>query len=177
MTTRVLVTVASRHGATTAIGDAICRTLVGRGLDVTALPPEQVGDVTAYDAVVLGSAVYMGRWLDPAKRFVERYGDALGERPVWLFSSGPIGDPPKPAGDPPEVAAVVERLGARGHEVFNGRLDRSRLGFSERLIVKGVKAPDGDFRDWEVVRTWADGIATALGAAAAALSEAEPVGV
>jgi hypothetical protein len=26
-----------------------------------------------------------------------------------------------------------------------------------------VKAPDGDFRDWEAVRTWADEIAAALG--------------
>jgi menaquinone-dependent protoporphyrinogen oxidase len=164
MTMRVLVTVASRHGATTAIGDAICQTLVGHGLDVVALPPEQVRDVTPFDAVVLGSAVYMGRWLDPAKRFVERFGAELEARPVWLISSGPIGDPPKPAGDPPEVAAVVERLGARGHQVFSGRLDRSMLGFGERLIVKGVKAPDGDFRDWDEVRSWADEVATAIGA-------------
>ena len=70
-----------------------CDVLATRGLLTMVIPPEQVGDVTDYDAMVLGSAVYTGHWLEPAKELVRRSGDGFAGRPVWLFSSGPVGDP------------------------------------------------------------------------------------
>jgi menaquinone-dependent protoporphyrinogen oxidase len=82
--------------------------------------------------------------------------------PVWLFSSGPIGDPPKPVEDPVDAQPLVELVGARGHRVFAGDLDRSRLGFAERAIVAAVRAPDGDFRPWPEIEAWAREIAAAL---------------
>jgi menaquinone-dependent protoporphyrinogen oxidase len=161
---RVLVTAASKHGATTEIAGAVATALRERGLTVDLTPPSQVTAVEPYDAVVLGSGVYAGRWVEEARTFVDRHAESLATRPVWLFSSGPLGDPPKPAEDAVDAAPIGERLGARGHRTFAGRLDRSELGFMERTITNVVRAPDGDFRDWEAIRAWAGEIAAELAA-------------
>jgi menaquinone-dependent protoporphyrinogen oxidase len=115
-----------------------------------------------FDAVVVGSAIYGGRWLKPAKQFVESNSKALRARPVWLFSSGPLGDPPAPEGDPADAAPMVEASGARDHRVFGGKLDKKGLSLVEKAMVKAVHAPEGDYRDWNDIRTWAIGIAHSL---------------
>lgn len=159
---KVLVTVASKHGATGEIGEIIAGVLRDAGLEVTPQDPSTVADPAVFDAVVLGSAIYAGRWIEPARTFVQRHRGALVTRPLWLFSSGPIGDPPMPAGDPPEPRALANQLGAREHRSFAGRLDPSQLGFMERTITKALKAPEGDYRDLEDIRRWADSIAAQL---------------
>jgi menaquinone-dependent protoporphyrinogen oxidase len=159
---RVLIAAATRHGATAEIAQVIGDALRERGLDPTVLEPEQVDSVDGYDAVVLGSAVYAGHWLKPARELVARCGDALAARPVWLFSSGPVGDPPKPEEDPVDVAEVVATTRAREHRVFAGKLVRRQLAFPERAIVSALRVPEGDFRDWAAITEWAAGIATAL---------------
>ena len=161
---RVLVTAATKYGATTEIAQAIAETLGERGLEPTVLPPEQVKGVEGYDAVVLGSAVYAGHWLGPARELVERHAGALADRPVWLFSSGPVGDPPKPEEDPVGVADLLAVTGARDHRVLAGKLVRKQLSFPERAIVSALRVPEGDFRDWTEIRQWAAQIADALGA-------------
>jgi len=170
----ILVAVASRHQSTFEIGQAIGRSLGELGLPADVLTVEQVDGVAGYDAVVLGSGVYAGNWLPAARDFVSRCASGLTDRPVWLFSSGPMGDPPKPAGDPGGIAAIVERIRPRGHRVFPGRLEASELGFGEKLIIKAVRAPLGDFRDWPAVEAWAAEIAAALNAPAGVTPE--PVG-
>jgi menaquinone-dependent protoporphyrinogen oxidase len=165
---RVLVVAASRHGATEQIAAEIAKTLRYTlsaqfpGAFVDLRSAEQVATLTGYDAVVLGSAVYMGRWLPAAREFAERNAGALAAVPVWLFSSGPIGDPPAPGQDPADAAAVAAAVGAREHRTFTGQLDRHRLGLVERAVVRAVHAPDGDFRDWPAIRDWAAGIGSAL---------------
>jgi menaquinone-dependent protoporphyrinogen oxidase len=161
---RILVTAATRYGATGEIARVIGEVLGERGLDPTVLPPEQVDRLDGYDAVVLGSAVYAGHWLKPARELVDRFGGALAGRPVWLFSSGPVGDPPKPEEDPVDVAELLDATGAREHRVFAGKVDRTRLRFPDRAIVSALRVPEGDFRDWTGIRRWAAGIADALGA-------------
>lgn len=161
-TIRILVTAASKYGATSEIASALADMLSERGHEIDLVPIEAVTGVDAYDAVVAGSAVYAGRWLKPAREFVERGATSLAERPVWLFASGPVGDPPKPNEDPVDASSLVERTGARDHHVFAGKLDRSRLNFGERAIAMALRAPEGDFRDWDDVRTWASDIADAL---------------
>lgn len=169
---RVLVTAASRHGSTHEIADALARGLQesaaagGRGLTAAALHAENRPDPTTYDAVVLGSAVYGGSWQEPARELAHRYAAVLRARPLWLFSSGPIGEPPFPPDEPYDVATLTTLLAPHGHRVFPGRLDRSRLSFAERAMVTAMRAPVGDFRDWDAVRTWAAEIATALTGAA-----------
>ena len=159
---KILVTVASKHGGTDAIGDAIASTLTEEGHVVDRQAPHAVVDLTPYDAVILGSGVYAGHWIEAAKAFAHRHVTALRARPVWLFSSGPLGDQPKPAGDPEDVAPLVELLEPRGHRVFPGTLQRDRLGFAERAIVGMVHAAYGDFRPWSEIEAWGRGIAAEL---------------
>jgi menaquinone-dependent protoporphyrinogen oxidase len=160
---KVLVASASRHGATSEIAEAIGAELRERGLEVDVKRVEEVHDLAGYGAVVLGSAVYIGKWLEPARDFVERRADELSAISTWLFSSGPIGDPPRPT---PEDAVDVEphvlATRARGHRVFAGRLDRGALSFGEKAVALAFRAPEGDFRDWDEIRRWAVGIADEL---------------
>jgi len=159
----VLVTAATKHGATLEIAEAIAAGLVRRGIAAQAKDAAVAPDLDGFDAVVIGSAVYAGHWLAPARELVDRHFPDAGERPVWLFSSGPVGEPePKPEGDPVDVAALAEKTAARDHRVFAGRIDRERLGFAERAIVRALRAPEGDFRDWAAVDAFAAEIAAAL---------------
>ena len=160
---RVLVTASSKHGATAEIAAEIGTILGEHELDAAVVPIEDVEDVGGFDAFVLGSAVYAGRWTGEARRFADRHAGELASHPTWLFSSGPVGDPPKPdAGAAVKLDDVIARTCAREHRLFAGRLDRSRLGLGERTVVRMVGAPDGDYRDWGDVRAWAGAIAAAL---------------
>jgi menaquinone-dependent protoporphyrinogen oxidase len=105
----------------------------------------------------MGSSIYIGRWMKAAREFVERVRPALAGRRVWLFSSGPLGDQ---AGiDPPEIAKLAASLNVVEHRLFAGALRKERLSLVERALVKGVKAPYGDFRNWTEIDSWAASIA------------------
>jgi menaquinone-dependent protoporphyrinogen oxidase len=116
---------------------------------------------------VLGSAVYYGKWLPPALAFARTHASALAHRPVWLFSSGPLGDPPRPDGDSSGLDPRDLIPGARDHVVFGGRIDRGLLGTRERLVTRVVGADEGDFRDWKEIASWAASIADELRVGAA----------
>ena len=163
----VLVTAASKHGATAEIAQAIGRVLAEHGHVPSVLAPDEVMHVDDFDAVVIGSGVYAGHWLKPAKELIDRAQDRLVSIPVWTFSSGPIGDPPKPDEDPVDVADVLSAVNTTEHMLFAGKLDKEKLGFAERALTKALKAPDGDFRDWEAIEQWAIEIARALDGSAA----------
>lgn len=163
----VLVTAASKHGATWEIAERIAGVLRDAGISVDLTDIRDVQGVDRYDAVVLGSGVYLGQWLDDGRTFVERFGDDLAGRKTWLFSSGSIvGDPP--VGDDPNAlrAGLAEELAtsthAAEHKVFAGKLDKKSLGLLEKVAVRAAHAKDGDFRDWEEIDRWADGIAAEL---------------
>jgi menaquinone-dependent protoporphyrinogen oxidase len=149
---KVLVTYASRHGATQGIAEQIAETLRTRGLDVTLRTVTQAGDPSSFDAFVIGSAAYMNHWLGDAG-FVRRHRAVLASRPLWLFSSGPTGTdlvdrkgrdsagaaslqacrrPARLAGggrdvrvasEPAEFAEFREALHPRGDRVFFGAYD------------------------------------------------------
>jgi menaquinone-dependent protoporphyrinogen oxidase len=167
---RVLVVVSSRHESTAEIAHALARTLAdshaGRaaGLSAVVVPAHQRPDPRPFQAVLVGSAVYAGRWLDPALQYATHYAGTLRTVPVWLFSSGPIGEPPFPPDEPYDAATMATLTGARGHRTFPGRLDRSRLSFGERAMVTAMRAPLGDFRDWDAIAAWATEIAEELAA-------------
>jgi menaquinone-dependent protoporphyrinogen oxidase len=159
---KVLVTVASKHGATAEIGSVIGSLLETEGLDVDVLPPDEVERLDGYGAVVLGSGVYAGHWLKPAKEFVERHEAALRDLPLFVFSSGPVGEPPKETDEPAEIAAIEASLHPVEHRVFGGRLTGSQLGPFEKLIIKVVKAPFLDDRPWDEIAEWGKEIARYL---------------
>lgn len=159
---RILVSAGSKHGATAEIAEHIGETLRARGLEVTVARPDEIESVDGYQAVVLGSGVYAGHWLGDAKDLADRVASSDPSPQAWLFSSGPLGDPPKPEEDPVDVAAIVESTSARDHRVFAGKIDKSQLGFGERAIMVAVRAPEGDFRDWDAIEAWGNEIADAL---------------
>lgn len=160
---RVLVVVASKHGATAGYGEAIADVLRERGIEAGVFRPQAAPDPAGFDAVVVGSAVYTGHWMADARDWVERHAQTLRARPVWLFSSGPVGDPPLPGADGAvTLGDLPERIGAREHRLFPGRLERHRLGFVERALMSAVHAAEGDFRDWAALDAWTAEIAEAL---------------
>ncbi|WP_328615239.1 hypothetical protein OHS18_47335 [Amycolatopsis sp. NBC_00355] len=155
---KILVTVATRHGATREIAETIAATAGSALTDAGVASQIEVRDaslvtsVDGFDAVVLGSAVYMGHWLDAATEFAGRFTDELRVLPVWVFSSGPVGD--HPADEPGNAADTVMRLGARGHRLFGGKIDRHTLHLPERAMVAALRVKDGDYRDWPSIRAW-----------------------
>ena len=165
---RVLIAVASRHGSTreiaVALGQAIQESDAGRAAGITAVvvPVERQPDAGRFDAVVVGSAVYAGRWLGSGRDYVTAQAAALRTRPVWMFSSGPIGAPPYPSDEAYDVAPLTALVGARAHRTFPGRLETRLLHFGERAMVTAMRAPLGDFRDWSAVAGWGEDIARAL---------------
>lgn len=161
---RVLVAVASRHGGTREIGSVIAEALTAAGHEVDELDPADVALIDSYDAVVLGSAVYNGRWLPEARELAERAATPLSRRPVWLFSSGLATQPASIANSPTEMRDLRERVAARAHRSFAGRLDRSVLSFAERTIIAAARGREGDHRDLAAVRAWGESIAQELGA-------------
>ena len=163
---RVLVVVASRHGATGEIGDAVAEVLRERGHEVVRTSPSDVESLKGVDAVVLGSAIYMSQWLEPARDLVVRLGPELHGLPVWMFSSGPVGPQERPAPATTRIHALLEQVEPLDYQVFSGAVDRSVLNLRERSIVRMVGAPEGDYRDWDAVRAWARAIADTLDAVA-----------
>jgi menaquinone-dependent protoporphyrinogen oxidase len=163
----VLVTAASREGSTLDIAEAIAARLREQGFEVTVAAPDSVAELHPYDVVIIGSAVYAGRWLDGARDFVVRHRRELAQRPVWLFSSGPVGPPGSRlaravAAAPADLAPILEATAARGHQVFGGKVGRGRVPPSRRLLLRLVPQLAGDWRDWGAIEAWADEIATAL---------------
>ncbi len=175
---RVLVVYASRHGATAGIAERVAVGLRAAGVSAEARPVAQVGDVEAYDAFVVGAAAYMFHWLKEATRFVKRHRAVLSGRPVWLFSSGPLGtDVVDEQGRdvletarPREFDELHDLVDPRDERVFFGAWnpDAPPVGFGERLLrhlPANDAMPAGDFRDWSAIDAWAADIARELDAA------------
>jgi menaquinone-dependent protoporphyrinogen oxidase len=161
--TTVLVAYASRHGSTAEIAAAVAEALEAAGLQVDCVEAADVASLEPYDAVVLGSAVYMKRWRGAARRFLRRHGSELQRRPFWVFSSGPVGDPANdnPAWtEPARTIATAQRLGARDHVVFGGT--------ATGAMARNTPPEYRDRRDWDAIREWASSIAAELGVPAGA---------
>lgn len=158
----ILIAVASRHGSTREIGEAIAQELRSAGHEIDVRDAEHAPPPELYDAAIIGSAVYMGGWLASAREFVMHNKDHLGTIPIWLWSSGPLGDDTSKPTTINHLQELMEATGAREHRVFVGKLDPSSLGVGERLIARAVGAPEGDFRDWDAIRSWAREIAVTL---------------
>lgn len=160
---RVLVTASGRYGSTQGIAEVIGRIIRGHGHRVDVVPAPEVDDVADYDAVVMGGAVYAGQWLRDGRLLIERVGEALSTMPLWVFSSGPVGDDMELA-PPPLMLEAIDLLSPREHAVFAGKLDRARLYLGDKAIAHSLSARDGDYRDWKAIGLWAEQIATELDA-------------
>lgn len=151
---RILVVHGSKRGGTEGIARTIGEALAAAGVATEVRPAIAVDDVVPYDVVLVGGALYAGRWPRPLSRFVKRHAEALRARTVWFFSSGPLGktaatDDPPPT---PQVAGLMKRAGARGHVTFGGRLEPDAKGLIAHAMAKKFA---GDWRDPERIRRWA----------------------
>lgn len=159
---QVLIATGTRHGSTREIGERLAEKLSAMDVNVQSCDVSEVQSLEDVDAVVLGSAVYMGQWTKEAREFVDRFRAELLVIPTWIFSSGPIGDPPTPQNEPQEHAKVREQVDAEDDRVFPGVLDRSALGLGEKLIVKVIGVEDGDYRPWDEIDAFAEEVGRAL---------------
>ncbi len=158
----VLVMVASKHGATWGVGEAIAEVLRDRGLQVDLRRPDEVAEPSGYDAVVVGSAVYMGQWLPEAREFIERNSGVLAGLPVWLFSSGLSDSASQDSNTGGGRGLRVTLPNAREHRHFSGALDVSKLNILERAAIAAARGKYGDHRDFSAVREWAGQVADGL---------------
>jgi menaquinone-dependent protoporphyrinogen oxidase len=135
--------------------------LTEQDLQVDVRPAEEASGIERYDAVIVGGALYMGRWHRDARRFIKCHAKVLQNLPVWLFSSGPLDDSAARNELPPiaQVERLMTWIGARGHRTFGGRLLPDAKGFIARMMAKHRS---GDWRDPRLIRTWAEEIAEAL---------------
>ena len=183
---KVLVVYGSRHGGTRGIAERVGEVLRSDGLDAVVTAADKSADVDTADAFVVGSGVYMGRWLNEPMDFLRRYRDAIAARPTWIFSSGPLPgsskedkdvDPVTNALGPTEgpgsggrrkLEELLSAIQPRDHAVFTGAFDPSDppKAFSERVVrlmpIASSVLPPGDFRDWDSIEAWAKEIAQAL---------------
>jgi menaquinone-dependent protoporphyrinogen oxidase len=163
----ILIAYASKYGSTAEIAEKIGEILRKGNLEVSILAAHEVRDVSSYEAVILGSGVYAGHWLKDAVIFLELNEKVLATKPVWIFSSGPTGE-----GEPTQIMhgwrfpeaqqSIISHIKPREIRLFHGKIDPHELHLGDNLIVKAVRAKVGDFRDWEIISTWAKQIATAL---------------
>lgn len=163
---RTLVAYASRMGGTEGIAQAVADELRAAGLVVDLMPAAGVHHLTGYDSVVLGSAVYSGRWMRPARALLKQLVASrhVGHQVrVWLFHSGPLGPGQAQASVPApgKVAAYAIALSADQPKTFGGRIEPATArGFLAGSMAKGDLA--GDYRDFPQITEWARTIAVEL---------------
>jgi len=164
MAKKILVAFASKYGSTSEIAERIGEVLTSGGHQAEVKEVNRINDLKDYDAVIIGSAVYIGKWRKDAVRFMKVHEPELKTMRVWIFSTGPTGkgDPEKLLEGwnlPENVKPIVNSIKAEDVIVFHGSLDMDKLNGLHRFMIKKVKAPVGDFRVWEDIDAWARGIA------------------
>ncbi|MEO6470165.1 MAG: flavodoxin domain-containing protein [Aeromicrobium sp.] len=173
----VLVANASKQGATAEIaarlGHQLREALPRSSWLVQVEDTDALQTLDGYDAVVLGSAVYLGRWLKSARKLLD-HTEVAPPNGLWLFSSGPASDGPHDPNLVPAAVKDAERLGARDNILFSGRMALEELGPVKRVLTSAMRVEGGDFRDWNVIDQWAEGIAREL-MGTAELREAQTV--
>jgi menaquinone-dependent protoporphyrinogen oxidase len=164
---QILVACASRKGSTEEIASAIGKELEGEGHQVRVSHLKDVSSLEGYDAVVMGAPVYTGHIDDDLRKFVERNKNGLKTIPVAAFAVGLAPVDPKIG----SVAALEEQLkgivvpvNLVAMKVFSGKLDPAQHSFMMKTMISLMKAPTGDFRDWDVIKEWAKSLPGLFGA-------------
>ena len=170
MTTTVLVAYATKYGSTQEVAEAIAATLREQGCEAEVRPAREVRTLAGYDVVVLGAALYIGRWHADAPRFLKRHRAILSSLPVALFALGPLDAGEKQWQDAhaqlEQALAKAPWLTPIAVEVFGGVINPSKLHFPFNHM------PAGDARNWTTIRAFAERLAAMLRPVATETSEA-----
>ncbi len=166
MARSILVTYGTRNGSTREVAEAVARTLAELELEVTTAPAAAAGDLSAFDGIVVGGSLYMGRLHPDAMGLLRRQRRLLERTPFAVFALGP-----KTAAEHDLAGArrqlehnlaKVDGLEPRAVVVFGGVVDPAKLRFPFSRL------PASDARDWAAIDAWAREVGMLL---------AEPVAV
>ena len=165
MDKRILVTYASKYGSTGGVAEAIGKGLCSKGAAADVLLTKNAVNLSSYQGVVVGSAIYMGKWLPDAVEFVKTNCEMLRRVPVAYFLVCMTLCKPTEENrvkvlaylDP--VLKAIPEIKPVGIGTFAGALDYSNLSWLNKKILKSKGTPEGDFRDWNAIRAWAEGSA------------------
>lgn len=164
---KVLVVYGSKTGSTEGIAEQIGKTLSAMGLRVEVVPAEEAPQVAGFDAVIVGSGVRAGMWHRCARDWVVENADRLRDVPLAFFTCGLTlaQDPTKTEEVRAYTNPVIEATGVCPVDVgtFAGCHQPKKLPWAERTILKFMKAPIGDFRDFKAIADWAGTVAVELG--------------
>lgn len=159
MSKKTLVAYVTRGGSTAEIASVIATTLSAQGAEVDLLPLNQVTDLKDYQAVVLGSAVRMSQWLPDAMKFVEQHQAQLSQVPTAFFAVHLMNirdDEASRRSRQAYLDPIRKLVSPQKEAFFAGVGDWKKVSFVDGLIGKAVKAPEGDFRDWQAIQAWAE---------------------
>lgn len=166
----ILVTYATRYGSTAEIAEEIAKRLRDHGETVSVMPADEVSSLDGFDAVVLGSGLYIGKMLKDAYRFLDHHRPKLESLPVALFVDGPmtreqaVEDNGKQLQDALEKVPWLKPMAA---EEFVGKYDPAKLRFGDKIAAilpasPLYHAPATDERDWTAIDAWADALPAEL---------------
>jgi menaquinone-dependent protoporphyrinogen oxidase len=159
----ILLAYTTRYGSTREVAEVIAETLRDLGLHLEVRPASDVDNLAPYQAVILGTALYIGRMHGDARKFLTRNRKALEKLPTALFALGPIHSEEKE-----QISSQDQLSKELAHfpwfkpveqQVFGGLYDPARLGFPFSLIPPLRKMPPSDARDWPAIRDWAHTLA------------------
>jgi menaquinone-dependent protoporphyrinogen oxidase len=165
---KVLVAYATKYGATAKVAETIGEALRQKGIEADVRLAKEPADLPQYAGVVLGSPVYVGRWMSEAMRFVKDHHEMLSNMPVAYFTVGMMLRDDLEGGRKEHSDAIEEahRMAPEVNLVeigmFVGAVDKRKMGFFPRLILTLKKVEEGDFRDWEAIRNWGYAVAEKL---------------
>lgn len=173
MFSQTLIVYASKYGSTKEISERIANVLKAQGISTTLKAAREVTAIDAYDAVIVGSALYGGTWLPEASEFLERFQAELAKKEVWIFSSGPAtdDDPVTVLGGwkiPEQLKHILTVIKPQAIALFSGKIDAAKLSSEDYLVSSSLRGVSGDYRNWQTVEGWAKEIAFTLTQAVAA---------
>jgi menaquinone-dependent protoporphyrinogen oxidase len=158
---RILIAYASRCGSTGEVAQAMAEVLTAQGHAADVQVVKKVQDLTPYSAVIVGSAIRMGKWLPEAVEFITRHQARLSQLPTAFFTVHMLNvedNPESQAARAAYVAPVHQVLTPSAEAFFAGKIELARMSLFDRLMSKAMKANDQDLRDWNKIRTWAEGL-------------------
>lgn len=155
---KTLIAYASKCGSTGEVAEAIAKVFCDLDADVDVRLAEEVTSLDGFNRVIIGSAVRMGKWLPAATNFVKAQQARLAQLPTMIFSvhlSNLGDDEAVREARAAYTAPVHELITPQAEAFFAGKMDMARLDFLSRMIIKAMKSPEEDKRDWDAIRAWA----------------------
>ena len=161
MDKKILVAYASEYGSTAGVAEAIGKELCNKGASVDIRLVKKVTNLSTYRSVIIGSPIYKGKWMPETVKFLKENSQILSKVPVAYFVVCMTMQNPTEE-NRQKALAYLDPVGHSVPQVkpvkvglFAGALHYDKLPWLMRKIIKSKGLPEGDFRDWNTIRTWA----------------------